>query len=719
MSKRSPGARLASGLRVVLLLGAGLLLMEPYLDRGTVGASDAHSYVSFTGDFILQVRAGVFPVWVGQTPFGFYGGIFPLRVAPYLQHFAAFIDLITGRRLPVFTVVNLTVAASLVAGLVSCYFCLAQVMPRRPWNAALLALLYASCPGVLGLAYAQDLYASFMTLPFLPVVFLGMIRSFERNDAISRLLMAGGLAAAWLAHPPIALWCGAIAVVTQIVRLGQLGWDRRSRQLDLLAVGVFAILAGYPFVSAAALKLGVQHVRLENFFFQIRQAFPGNWLPLHRAVPLENLQLGYGLAGLLLIFAVVAAVSRDRLAQTLFASGLLLLALLLPLPVLNSGLWHLVPQRVLDLTNFWPMQRLFVQLALCIVFGISVLGRKAFETPLASALVTLVLLLAVGWSGFQARQLIIFARGTAPSAADSARMLRSENLTVPNIWVALSIGSSAPRYASGGVMDPVLEHRFLDRTSRALRLSMVDAVAPGFGPGAKKDAGPELPGIFTGELDANPGILNLRPRLTLNPRQHYLLLLQFLDHPYAGTLIIEGREFYRQYALPRSGEPEAFGSGPEASHAIPLWTSLDYPEDVQLRFVPDDSSPLRYSPFAHFELRSYTPGQLPVQVESWVPYRARVHSAERGFLATPRLMIPGYRASVDGERVTLETSPDGCVLVPIEPGPHLVEVSYQPPLVVRLAYWATALGWLAYFALLAGLVGRSKTAPPAGNPGLV
>src|ERR1700691_3397138 len=164
--------------RIALIVLAGMALMRPYLTRGIIGGGDAKWYAIAVGDFLEQVRAGIFPVWVGQSRYLFYGGVFPLRVAPYLEHFAAVVDLITGRSLPLFVVLNLTLASSLVLGFLACHFCLSEVVPGRPWMAAVLAFLYASCPGVLGLAYAQDLYMSFMTLPFLPFVFLGIVRSF-------------------------------------------------------------------------------------------------------------------------------------------------------------------------------------------------------------------------------------------------------------------------------------------------------------------------------------------------------------------------------------------------------------------------------------------------------------------------------------------------------------------------------------------------------------
>lgn len=168
----------ADFLRALLLVALGAALMEPYLAHGTIGGSDAIKYSNGVADFVTQVRAGVFPVWIGQSDFAIYGGEFPPRFALYLQHLSALVDILTGRKLPLFAVLNVALTVSLIGGLLSCYLCLRAILRDRPWTSMCLAILYASCPGVLGLPYSQDLYMSFSTLPFLPIVFLGIIRSF-------------------------------------------------------------------------------------------------------------------------------------------------------------------------------------------------------------------------------------------------------------------------------------------------------------------------------------------------------------------------------------------------------------------------------------------------------------------------------------------------------------------------------------------------------------
>lgn len=695
-------------LRLLLLLGVGLAMMETYLSRGTIGGGDARSYATSAGDVIMQSRAGVFPVWVGQSEYSFHGGIFPLRVAPFLHHAVIAVDWLTGRTLPVFVVLNLTLVASLVAGLFSCYFCLAALLPKRKWTAAMLAAIYAMCPGVVGLAYAQDLYTSFMTLGFLPLVFLGIVRSFEETGFRPRALMVAGLAGAWLAHPPIALWCGFVAAGAQFVRYLAQGWSWRDLRDDSLAAVVFLLLTVYSFVSALSLGRSADSVNVEEFVREVKNAFPGNWLPLRREVPLQNLQLGYTLGAVFLSGAIFGWRRRCLATCSLVGMGAIYLLLLTPIPGLNEMLWRAIPQPILDVTNFWPMQRLFIILALIAVFALAAfLAKSGPFSPWTNRGIFVLTLLGFGWSTFQVRQLIDFANQTAPTVEATAVHHRPENLHIQNLWIAVSMRGMAARFASGGVMDPRLEHRFLDRSTKALSTSLVDAIAPGYGPGGERGQNrAPLAGRFTGTPEANPGILSLEPTLRLEAGRRYLLMFGFRDRPYRGTLILEGEGFRRVYVLPSSGEPFAFGSAPQASRAIPLETSLAHGVELRVRFVPAED-PSSYVDFSDFQLIEYRAEDLPVQVESWIPYRAKVKVTTPIYLVTPRLFIPGYRVLVDGRPVAIETADDGCIAIPLEPGNREVEIRYRPPIMVEAAYWGCALAWLAGGVIAFRAQGRS------------
>lgn len=133
--------RTREGLRIAAAGGAGLYAIGPFLHDGIMGGVDARWYTSVVADFLNQWRMGLGPVFVGQTYLAPLGTVMPLRVAPYLQHATLALDLVTGRRLSAYALLNLAVVASSVAGCVSAYLCLRAVLPggasssRISWNA--------------------------------------------------------------------------------------------------------------------------------------------------------------------------------------------------------------------------------------------------------------------------------------------------------------------------------------------------------------------------------------------------------------------------------------------------------------------------------------------------------------------------------------------------------------------------------------------------------
>jgi len=277
---------------------------HPFATTNQVGAGDALWYANMLADFVLQLRAGVFPVFVGQTDFAFNGAVYPLRVAPLYQHLAGFIDLVTGRQLGFFALQHLCVLAIGYAGIFSCYFSLTRIDGGHRWPAAALAILYLGCPGLLGTIYTQDQYMTWMTVPFVPLALLGLVKTFTTDSLAAHVTQAAALAALWLAHAPVALWLTLIVAGLQLLRLIFLNRNKTAWLRAVAGGSVFVVLGHYPFASVATIQLpgAVSAVtgalpRAELIPQNLRDAFPAALLPLSdRARALGDLQLGYSLA---------------------------------------------------------------------------------------------------------------------------------------------------------------------------------------------------------------------------------------------------------------------------------------------------------------------------------------------------------------------------------------------------------------------------------------
>jgi hypothetical protein len=97
--------------------------------------------------------------------------------------------------------------------------------------------------------------------------------------------------------------------------------------------------------------------------------------------------------------------------------------------------------------------------------------------------------------------------------------------------------------------------------------------------------------------------------------------------------------------------------------------------------------------FARVSVNEYDPSRLPIQVNSWIPYRADVRSPQRAWLETPRMFQRGYVASVNGNPARVENSRQGLVSIEVPAGTAKVVLKYRPP------WGLAALFWLSLTAL--------------------
>ena len=688
--------------RLALLAAAATWLLHPFATTRQVGAGDALWYANMLADFVLQLRAGVFPVFVGQTDYAFNGAVYPLRVAPFYQHLAGLLDLLTGRQLGFFALQHLCVLVMGYAGIFSSYFALNSLAPGQRWSAAGLSILYVSCPGLLGTIYTQDLYMTWMTIPFVPWVVYGLARPFSEDSLKTQIILGAALAALWWAHAPIALWLTLIAVAAQGVRLVALHRTRAHVGRAFWGGVTFALLAHYPFVSLASLQTGAAPAtdilpRAHLIAEHVRNVFPGVLLPLStHARALSDLQLGYAL-WLMLALATGLALKTRRphlLALTLAAAGLLFL--ILPVPG-NAWVWDHLPETLKRLTYYWPMQRFYLIIAaLAAGAGIAALAAGIDLKVKTARRLRVLLVIACGWSLWESRHYVAAGRERTASAEITARNLRPENRAMMNH--AYGLFPALPAYFSHGVMDPRAEARLLDHATLAVLPAAPTTTEPAFTP-------------LHGTVDANPGVLLLSPSLTLQPGRRYALEFVFAPKSYVGILQLSGRTFFREYALPHSGEVLAFGSEAPNNPVLPLWTTAAAPETITLRFIPTDgTAPQTVAAFAAIRLREINDTTSPVNVTAQLPFRATVHATQPAWLETPRMYQAGYQATVDGRAATSKKSPQGLTMIELEPGTQTITLTYQAPMLLRVSYVTSLLLWLLAFFLIVRLQRRPSAA---------
>jgi hypothetical protein len=544
------------------------------------------------------------------------------------------------------------------------------------------------------LAYAGQLFMSVMTLPFLPIVFAGVVRIFQRDGFTGWAMTAAGCAACWLAHTPIGLWVSISAAVALCCRwiIGQ-GWNRRELARAAGAALLFGALCGYVFVSLRALAPPWSPPTTEVTLIPVvRSMFPAVLQPVSvGAGQPEDLQPGWSLLAVFLVGTAAAWAVRSRAAIALSIVSILLLCLSLPVPGVNSWLWKAVPQAIVSVTNAVPTQRLFPILAACsAVLGACALaacpGRRIWAQAGLAACVL--------WSGYELRLFHHRAKFLANSKTGSEEML-SQNDFVPGAF-STGLLPEVNNFFSFGYMDFPLEQRVLAPDLKTYLVTDVNAVAPGFDFGSHATHR-QLPGLFRG-APAPDGRrwIDLSPAITLQPGRRYLLVMDFPDDGFPGVLQLHGEGLSHEYMLPLSGRRFAFGAGPESSRVIPLANNSAVPVDLALDFVIQDPKVdmARYTEFCHYELIPYDPETLPIRLKSFVPYVAEVRSPAPGWYESFRYYSPGWVATVNGQTAPVIQSWNGLVAVQVGAGDSLVRLSYRAPAMLVAAYWFTWAAWL-------------------------
>jgi hypothetical protein len=701
---RDARAREGEMARWIILLAVATWLASPLITGAPTGAGDAYWYKLMLTDFTLQVRQIGLPVWVGQTEYAFSGPVLPLRMAPWFQHLGALMDLITGRTLGPIALNNLVLASCIFASAFTSYFCTRAVTHGKHWIAAITSIIYTCSPGIISPLIAGDQYMTFMTAPMLPVGTYALwqfCRNWRLRDA---LLLSGAAAAMWLAHPPIGLCfslLSALGILIASAICRRLEWKSLT-----LALTFFGCAASFPFISVALLGLDpAPPTNRASELASIAQSnlwnFPKIFFPIGEKIHLfAPYQPGYGALALLLVGAVGFCM-RPRLANgvILFLAGITIV-FVMPVESLSKTVWSLVPSQVIAVLNVWPIQRLLgIFVVISLLVGATTLGEwvAAWRTRISYGAVTLLLVCGAGWTIHQAGHLRKSLINSTPPNDSWRREYALHNLMLTRY----SFGTfrAIPSYFSHGYMEPRLEHRFLrldHSIAKDNALSAATAATPSE-PGATLLTSGTLRAINLQQTET----YRLEPQLNLPANQHLALRLDPMAPGQTGWLQFLGRDIFREYLLPDSGigfgdrtNAASFGTLRTSSHVLPLYTRAENEAPLQfnIRSMADEDH--QDFDFARYELWTYNPQDLPINVTSWVPYRILVNANEDGYVETPRLWLPGYRARVNGRTVQAVRSNDHRVMIPVPAGYSDITIKYVPPLVVEISYWIGIVTWL-------------------------
>jgi hypothetical protein len=344
--------------------------------------------------------------------------------------------------------------------------------------------------------------------------------------------------------------------------------------------------------------------------------------------------------------------------------------------------WRHLPTELLVVTNQWPVERFYILLAGLAVFVASVAIRAA-PAPLLGRRWAAggVLVVALAWSAAEARKFFVRGADAALTEAQSEDLHRPEGIIVSRTHSNEYLGT--PPYFSYGHMDPRLEIRLLDPQTREVRADGA-TLRPHL-----EGTPPPVRVLDLTETTAG----TLADPLTLAAGSAVILRFDFEGSHPDGELQFLGEHLHDSYVLPQSGLSKAFGSEPGNARALVLENSTAAPEHVSLVFLRRSGN----RPGVRFGRVSVEPlaeSTRAVRLDSLVPLHVHVSAGAGGYLESPRLFVPGYRAIVDGRPAPVWKSSSGLVAVHLDRGEHDVILAYPGGRLLRWTFFGTAFAWL-------------------------
>jgi hypothetical protein len=286
--------------------------------------------------------------------------------------------------------------------------------------------------------------------------------------------------------------------------------------------------------------------------------------------------------------------------------------------------------------------------------------------------------LTLVWSFAEATKFQRRARSTTVSIEESNKKLLPENIVITRY--AYEMFGQKPDYVSHEFMNPRMKNWLIGARSMQVLDSNQNAARRGkpvqeFG------------------LVRQPGRRDeytLSPPLMLKPGIQYMLEFRFGGRNLLGELRLSGDRLDRTYKV-KGSESGKFGSTVGHANSMTIWTSGNDHETVRFNYRPAGGEiPANLARVRVFEI---DPKQLPVEVESMLPYRSTSRSTREAWLVTHRMFLPGYLAKVDNLPAEIRSSAEGLVMIKVPKGTAKVELRYEGPWPVKIALWVSGIAW--------------------------
>ncbi len=697
-------------LRVCVLFALSVYAYHPFFSALNMGAADAQLYQYILHDAIIQLENGFFPTYVGQSLFSPNGLL--VILAPYYLLLGQLLNALSFGALSPLLIQHLTIFTSALGAATTVYVCVRNIAPKLRWQAVFLAFAYVSSPGVMALIFHMDMYFSFMALPFVPLVFYGLARIYKEDDDFAYVLTGVALSLLWLAHAPIALWTSALAFVFCLSLI--IFKRRRPGRFFVIAI-LFGLLCAWQFFPILMLGKSVSGLQLwrdniskaDQVVEHLLLVIPDVFLPLGQGKNgLYFLQLGYSL-WFVIVLAVITALrsSGTILLRLMLALVVIILLFLYPLPGIGHFLWSSTPAFVLDITDLYANQRLYVILATgaCFVGALALKQIADFVHPRVRRLVAIALMGLFVWNIYQIGFFI--KHGKAVKSGNESTMnpkdswSSSHNLS----FVGYGMPREYTQNLLNGTYAAELKSRILDSQKNAINgydneRYVIDHCLQGAH--SKSNSGfrdgINLPFEATLKEPLSLGKLNLLPNT------HYLLCADISNSQ--GEALFQLLDDQRREKVALEVPGLAIGPPVRRKIGIPFYFADQNNKETN-GYAFDFRVWSRTQPVIKLNgvgVTSYEPAKLPIEVQSYTPYRATVFTGlDHKYIEIVKLFRPGYVAKVNGAASPIIESANKTMVIPLRgPGQNDIELSYVGTLGMRVSFYISAVSWCLVLVFL-------------------
>lgn len=676
---------------LIIYIFIGLFFYYPLFQIKPFGTHDALYYQYNILDSIAQIKEGIFPQYVAQSQYLAEGNNY--SAAPLYTFIGQFFYIIGVNNS--ILIQHLTVIFNIVMAIIFVYFIVLNLTYGDRLLAGGLSLAYVLSPTIPALIFGWSMYASFMSIPFIPLAFFSLYKlslTFEVRWGV-----LGGLALAfvWLGHPPIGLMMLTFA---GLICLGMiLNGKRVCMGLGFLFITFMGIFSWQFFlvmmVGAAGAGAGpgltasIHATWPSSVFQQLTSVMPAVFLPYG----VSNISGGYiafqlGYLSIFLIAIIFLTNYFYRRNYWLAISFLwITLSLIFLYPLHNSWeiFYSFFPNIFILMNTLWPNMRIYPVLSglLIITSGVS-LGLIKVNSEKYYKLIKYIIILLVLWSGYQYHQI------TKSYDAFNDIFTEDPNYIKKSNFMEFPFGANYETLAPLGNYDPLLRFQLLDIDKKPLN----DFSNWAYINNKCKTELKKKPLDFNiKKVELNGQSPTLITRINIIGEKQYILCMQFNN--------IQDRFFLETSRVGGETAPERLMVLPgfenntdDKSKTVIFPLNVAKKGDFDLN-VSIWSHTLQNISIQGATLFEYSHDELPIKIKTFTPLDVSFAypKAEKIYLDPYRIFNVNYKSVANGSsvRVVLNDNIHNKLLIPIDAiaGSNQLRIWFEPTRLVRYCFY--------------------------------